>query len=129
MKIDKKICSLSELEKGLKKLFDKNKLKMISLFSISGSTKGLPLVSITKDDFNEKIFVASLTEAINKINELDLKLEKKFNDIIINYNDDEDSLVCYPITDKIILASLGEKTKEIVKFCRKYSDFISKLAN
>jgi len=129
LKIDKKISSLSELKDGLKKLFDKYKLKLLVLFSISGSTKGLSLVSITKDNLNEKIFVASLTEAINKINELDLKLNKKYNDIIINYNEDEDSLVCYPITDKIILASLGEKTKEIVKFCRKYSDFISKLAN
>ncbi|NHI91100.1 MAG: hypothetical protein EAX96_01270 [Candidatus Lokiarchaeota archaeon] len=127
MKIDKKISSLSELKAGLKKLFDKNRLKMLCLFSISGSTKGLPLVAISNEEFNEKIFVANLTEAINKINELDLKMNKKFNDIIINYN--QDLLVCYPITDKIILASLGEKTKEIVKFCEKYSSFISKLAS
>ena len=127
MRIDKKISSLNELETGLKKLFNKNNLKMLTLFSIAGRTKGLPLVSISKEDFNEKLFIASLTEAINKINELDIRMNRKFNDIIINYN--EDLLVCYPITEKIILASLGEKTKEIVKFCKKYSDFISKLAN
>ncbi|MHA1784703.1 MAG: hypothetical protein ACTSVY_10745 [Candidatus Helarchaeota archaeon] len=127
MRINKKISSLSELKSGLKKLFDKSKLKMLCLFSISGSTKGLPLISISSEDFQNKIFIARLTEAINKINELDFLQKNRFNDIVISY--DNSLLVCYPITEKIILASLGEKTKEIFKFCKKYSSFISNLAS
>ena len=125
MKIDKKITSLAELEDGLKKLFKKNKLTVLCLFSIAGSSKGLSLISISSEDFKEKLFVARLTEAMSKIIELEKEMKKDLSDVAIHFYDD--IITCYPITDKIILASMGEKTKEILKFCKKYSYFISTL--
>jgi len=117
LKIDKKITSLNELEDGLTQLFKKNKLKIVCLFSIAGSSKGLSLVSISSEDFNDKLFVARLTEAISRIIELEKEMKKELSHVAITFFDD--IVTCYPITEKIILASLGEKDKEVVKFCKK----------